>query len=358
MAKVHVIGAGPAGCTAAISACRAGHKVTVSEEHKEPGTPVNCSGLFSKEGLDSLRDLINYRKFVINDMWGADIYFVDEVLLVRSNKAMGYVCDRAAFDSELAANAELEGAKINYGERVKPDGFTHPNIIGADGPNSLVARTFNMGRIPRMVSTLRGMVKYSSGDRHVVQVHLSGKNFPGFFGWVIPHDEETAEFGVGVELPNDVQAAWKHLLKTKGQKDAPKPQGAVIPIDVRQKTAVSVGKKNVLLTGDAAGQVKATSGGGVMFGSLCAKIAGEHASNPLRYNVEWRMKYGTDLALHRMLRDYLNWQSDSQLKQFGRRMRRLRFDEYLSKNGSMDRPSKMIKPQMLMHILKNIAGED
>ena len=113
-----------------------------------------------------------------------------------------------------------------------------------------------------------------------------------------------------------------------------------------------------MLVGDAAGQVKATSGGGVVFGGLCAKIAGQHFSNPFRYDVEWRMRYGPDLGLHRMVRNYLNWKSDSQLKVFGERLRRMRFDEYLSKNGSMDRPSKMIKPQVLLHIMKNIAGED
>ncbi|MFH2100676.1 MAG: NAD(P)/FAD-dependent oxidoreductase [Candidatus Micrarchaeota archaeon] len=357
MAKVHVVGAGPAGCISAISAARQGHKVYVSEEHKQAGTPVNCSGLFSKEGLDSLRDIINYRKFIVNDMWGADIHFVDELLLVRSKKTMGYVCDRAAFDTELASTAEIEGARISFGERVK-DEFKAPNVIGADGPNSHIARHFGMGNVGRVVSTLRGMAKYSTGDKHIAKVFLSSTHFPGFFGWIIPHDEENAEFGVGVELPNDVQEAWKHLLKLVKVTDAPRPTGAIIPIDIREKTAIKDKKTNVLLVGDAAGQVKATSGGGVVFGGLCAKIAGQHFTNPLRYNVEWRMRYGADLGLHKMARDFLNWKTDSELKAFGRRLRKMRFDEYLSKNGSMDRPSKMIKPQMLLHLMKNIAGDD
>ena len=357
MAKVQVIGAGPAGSVSAITAARNGHKVSLSEQHKKCGAPVNCSGLFSKEGLDALRDVINYRKFIVNDMWGADIHFADELLLVRSNKTIGYVCDRGAFDAELASTAELEGVRMNYGEKVNED-FKYSNIIGADGPNSQVAKYFKMGKIPRVVSTMRGMAKYNSGDKHIVQVFLSSSKFPGFFGWIIPHDEENAEFGVGVELPNDVQAAWKHLLKLKNIKEDVPVKSAIIPISTREKTAMKVGKKNIVLVGDAAGHVKATSGGGVVFGSLCAKLAGQHCTSPLRYDFEWRMRFGTDLRLHRMVRDFLNWKSDSQLRAFGRKLRQLRFDEYLSKNGSMDRPSKMIKPQMLLHLMKNIAGDD
>ena len=54
--KVHIIGAGPSGSIAAMSALRAGFEPVVSEEHLESGLPENCSGLFSKDGLDSLKD--------------------------------------------------------------------------------------------------------------------------------------------------------------------------------------------------------------------------------------------------------------------------------------------------------------
>ena len=58
--KVHVVGAGPAGSIASISALRSGHDVVVSEEHLQAGIPENCSGLFSKDGLDSLSGFFDY----------------------------------------------------------------------------------------------------------------------------------------------------------------------------------------------------------------------------------------------------------------------------------------------------------
>ncbi len=356
MSKVHIVGAGPAGCIAGITAARSGNKVVISEKNDSAGHSV-CSGLFSKEGLDRLRDLVNYRKFVLNDIWGANIYFVDELLLVRSRRAVGFVCNRKEFDLELASNAELEGARMQYGRRISGD-FDYHNIIGADGPHSGVARYFGMGDIPRFTSTLKANMKYASADKHVVKVYLSSEKFPGFFGWVIPHDEENAELGVGVEVPNDVNRAWSHLMNLLDIKEPPKPEGSMIPLDIRPKTALKDGNKNVLLVGDAAGQVKATTGGGVIYGGHCARLAGMHFNNPLRYDVEWRMRYSTDLGFHKMIRDFLNWKNDKQLKSFGRRLRRLRFDEYISKKGSMDRPSKMLHPDVILHIMKNIAGEE
>ena len=356
MPKVHVVGAGPAGSIAAISAARAGHDVVMSEEHGSAGIPTNCSGLFSIEGLESLKSVLSYKKFVLNRLWGANIYFGNEKLTIRANRAMGCACDRTGMDEELASRAEIEGVKINYNERIK-DNYMASNIIGADGPNSSVAVNFNMGKISRYVSTLRANIKVHSEEPGSVEIFLSKRNFPGFFGWLIPHDTENAEMGVGVQLPNNAMDAWNALLRIMKAREAPAPSGAIIPIELRANTAKRVGKKNVLLVGDAAGQVKSTSGGGVIFGGGCAMLAGRYADNPTRYEVEWRLRYGTDLMLHKIIRDFLSGQDDSQLEEFGKRLQKMRMDEYLSRNGNMDRPTSMIKPQFALHLIKNMLGD-
>jgi flavin-dependent dehydrogenase len=102
MPKVHVVGAGPAGSIAAISALRSGHEVMISEEHPAAGLPRNCSGLFSKDGLETLRRFIDYRQFVINPIKGADIYVAGERFSVRRSEPVAFVCDRAAMDQALA----------------------------------------------------------------------------------------------------------------------------------------------------------------------------------------------------------------------------------------------------------------
>ncbi|MFH0885204.1 MAG: NAD(P)/FAD-dependent oxidoreductase [Candidatus Micrarchaeota archaeon] len=355
MGKVHVIGAGPAGSIAAISAIRSGFDVTVSEEHASAGIPRNCSGLFSKDGLESLTPFLDYRKHVLNTIKGARISFDKEVFSVRRNNPVAFVCDRSGMDRTLAGRAESEGARMHFGERITSS-YKSGNIIGADGPLSLTARHFGFPQIRRHAGTLQAHIPYAAKDPHMIEMLISNSRFPGFFAWVIPQDESYAEFGVGVELPHRPILAWNHLMDLKGIRKPPKPRGFVIPLSPRKSTAKRHGGRNILLAGDAAGQVKSTTGGGVIFGGMCAAIAGRHAENPARYELEWRLRYGADLALHRMIHSFISSRSDAQLSAFCRRIKKLNLDSYLSHHGHMDRPTRMMGPQLVAHIVRNIWG--
>ncbi|MCI0503922.1 NAD(P)/FAD-dependent oxidoreductase [Candidatus Micrarchaeota archaeon] len=355
MALIHVVGGGPAGSIAAISALRSGHGVVLSEEHNVAGLPRNCSGLFSRDGLGTLSPFIDYRRHVVNPIRGARISFAGTGITVRRKDAVAFVCDRAGMDRELASRAEAEGAQIRYGERIRSS-FHSRNIIGADGPLSAVARHFGFPAIRQHVATLQARVPYESEEPDMIEMHLSGERFPGFFAWVIPQNAHTAEFGVGVELPNRPAAAWNRLMRMKGIAAPPKPCGFVIPILPRSKTAVRKNGFNVVLAGDAAGQVKSTTGGGVIFGGNCAALAGKYALSPARYEFEWRAKFGPDLAMHRAIHRFISSRSDPELSSIGRRIKKLNIDSYLSHHGHMDRPTKMLRPQLLAHMLKNIAG--
>jgi geranylgeranyl reductase family protein len=356
MADVHIVGAGPAGSIAAISATRNGHSVIVSEDHAVSGLPENCSGLFSVDGLESLKEFIDYKSAIMNRIYGAQIHFSKEALTIRSKDPVANVCDRAKLDSILASNAENEGVKINYSERIAGN-FHAENIIGADGPLSHVARNFKFPPIKKFAATLQADIEFNCEQKDIVEVFFSNEKFPGFFAWVIPHNEERAEFGVGVEVPARALSAWKNLLKLKGIDDSViKPTGATIPLETRSKTGKMINGKNVLLVGDAAGQVKSTTGGGVIFGGNCAALAGKYACEPGTYEKEWRSRYGTDLAIHKILHQYLASRSDASLARLGRRLKKLNIDEYLSKNGDMDKPTKMIKPNLFAHVIKSIIG--
>ncbi len=358
MADVHVVGAGPAGSIAAISAARQGHNVEVSERYAEAGAHATCSGLFSAEGLGSLSGFIDGRKFFINRIRGADIHFADEVFSVRTKEPVAYVCDRRAFDAKLAENAVSEGARMTFNERVKGS-FRAERVIGADGPDSSVARHFGFPHMTRFACTMKAVIEYDVSakmDRSVITMHLSQKRFPGFFGWVIPHSGDLAEFGVGVALPGSASGAWGHLLGMYGVKRPRSVSSDIIPLAPRRRTSMRSGRRKVLLAGDAAGQVKACTGGGVIFGGNCAVLAGRHADSPARYELEWRSRFGTDIFLHRKIRDYLDELSDEGLSSLGRRLRKLGMDRYLSRHGSMDKPTAMMRPEILFHAAKALAG--
>ena len=354
MRRIHVIGAGPSGSIAAICAIRSGADAVISEEHPQAGLPENCSGLFSIDGLSALQPFVDRKKIMLKPIHGAIIDFCGERITVRRKEPVAYVCDRSKMDRLLCEKAEDTGAKINFNERIR-DSFHSQDIIAADGPLSGAARHFGFPKIRGFAATLQARFKHRCERTDMVELFFSNSRFPGFFAWVIPRSEDEAEFGVGVEVPARAGEAWNRLLRMKRISDAPKPKGAVIPLEARPQSAKRIGARNVLLVGDAAGQVKSTTGGGVIFGAGCAAIAGIRSDDPLRYELEWRMRYGADLAMHSWLHNHLAGLDDRGMASLGRKLKKLNIDDYLSERGHMDKPTNMMGPDLMAHILKNFA---
>lgn len=348
MSKVHIVGAGPAGSVAAISAIRSGHDVSLYEEHPCAGIPTNCSGLISKEGLESLRGFVDYKRHALHRIRGAILDFAGFQLKVDSRRDIAYVINRASMDAELAENAEKEGAKAFYSKKMsKP--FPEGTIIGADGPNSIVASSFLFPRIPRFVGTAQAEVKYDGSMPGFVRVFFSNERFPGFFAWIIPRNEEQADIGAGCVLPGNPSKALESLSKYTGIPLPKERSHFIIPVAQRPITAARIRKRNVLLAGDAAGQVKSTTGGGVVFGTKCAALAGRHADFPERYEKAWKEQYGPDLDAHHRLHLSLSQLNDDSLRAIGSIASTLKIEEFLEKKGNMDRPTSMLCPELLLH---------
>ncbi len=353
MGKVHVVGAGPAGSVAAISAVRSGHDVSLYEEHPCAGIPTNCSGLISKEGLESLKGFVDYKRHAIHKMRGAILDFAGVQLKVDSKKDIAYVINRASFDAELAENAEREGAKAFYSKKMEKP-FPEGTLIGADGPNSTVASSFLFPRISRFVGTAQAEVKYDGQMPDFARVFLSNEKFPGFFAWMIPRNEEQADVGAGCVLPGNPNNALESLSKYAGIPLPKERSHFIIPVAQRQLTAARIRKRNVLLAGDAAGQVKSTTGGGVVFGAKCAALAGKNADFPEFYEKAWRREYGPDLDAHHRLHKSLGQLNDDSLRAIGALASTLQIEKFLEEKGSMDRPTSMLCPELLLHPLRSL----
>ncbi len=350
--RVHVVGAGPSGSVSAVSALREGHNVCLYEEHEKAGVPVNCSGLISKEGLNSLSDIVDFRRHSINRIKGAVIDCAGSRLLVDSGRDIAYVVDRASFDDSLAQKAEQEGAKLLFGKRLTS--FPEGSIIGADGPLSTVASRFGFPGISRFVGTSQCRIRYDGDMPDHVRVFLSNEMFPGFFAWMIPQNEEEAEAGAGCVLPGNSGRALDALSKYTGIPFPRERKHSIIPVARRSRTASSSGSRNVLLVGDAAGQVKSTTGGGVVFGTSCARIAGRFAASPMGYEEEWRYAHGKDLDAHYRIHCALGRLSGDSLRALASVSSLFRIEEFLKREGNMDRPTRMIGPNLLIHPLRSL----
>jgi digeranylgeranylglycerophospholipid reductase len=111
------------------------------------------------------------------------------------------------------------------------------------------------------------------------------------------------------------------------------------------------------VVGDAASQVKPTTGGGVIFGLTCARIAGEVAYEAVkmqdfseaflsRYQSRWKRLVGFDLAAMLRMRRMLNSLSDSRIDGMIDLCRKLGVDSVLEKVGDLDFQGRSLIPMI------------
>lgn len=102
-----------------------------------------------------------------------------------------------------------------------------------------------------------------------------------------------------------------------------------------------------MAVGDAASQVKPTTGGGIVFGLACGRLAGEKATRAIRsgdtsarslreYEELWRDLIGFDLKAMSWLRRLLYRLPDRQLDRIFSISRELRADEILNRTADID----------------------
>lgn len=331
---------------AARSAALHGSSPILYEEHARIGLPIQCSGLISKKGLDALG--IRYSGSVLNALRGANIHVNGSSLRVEANETKAFVVDRSAFDSLCAQEAEAEGARLITGQRAPHQQAAGQITIGADGVFSRIAASAGFPNHRHLVSCFQAEFSNATPEEtHMVSVYLS-RHAPGFFAWAIPLNEERVRVGLGVsngKNPKKHFDSFVSELRTSMLSKAKKESALAgfIPLSPRKQTV----RGRTLLVGDAAGQVKALSGGGVYFGCSCASIAGRISSlypdDLQRYEREWRGRFGNDLALHGLLRGFLDAMPEQGLSFLLSAGKFAGAERFLVSYGDMDRPTETIR---------------
>jgi flavin-dependent dehydrogenase len=109
-------------------------------------------------------------------------------------------------------------------------------------------------------------------------------------------------------------------------------------------------KNGVLLVGDAAGQTKKATGGGIVFGGNAAILAAravvrniKEGASLANYEREYHKKFGADLLLHNAVNGLYSSLDASGMEFAIKAMRMLGAEEFLSAYGDMDRPSSIIR---------------
>ncbi len=364
--KVVIIGGGPSGLIAAREAAKRGVKVIVLEEHSEIGVPCHCAGLLSSKGLLEI-GIPADTTFIQNSIKGARFFSPSGLsFILKKRETVAYVVDRCRLDKFLAQQAIRAGAEIRLGSRVqsvKRDKMSRQLLVTTDDREILRTKllvdaegismrvTRNLGirslKLPCLVPAIQYDLRNVDVQKDYVEIQ-SGRNFaPGFFAWMIPLSPRAARLGLGCRgvEPRKMLEGYirKRLCEPKNLASAYCRSGLIVTCGPIEKTF----RDNLLVVGDAAGQVKPTTGGGIVLGGICASIAGDviatavrkndfGASLLKRYETEWKRKLGREFRMTLLARKVLNKISDKTLDKLFNTIITENLQEELSEMGDMD----------------------
>ena len=363
--RVSVIGAGTAGLIAARNLAEKGIDTVVYDQKERLGVPARASGIVSISGLDSLG--IGYGKAITNTLHGANIHAGGSVMRVRAKGAKAHVVDRTMLNEICEDEGISAGAKVVKGRKIEGRDLDRMHsesiIIGADGPVSTVARHFSMGSISRYALTYKAEYNVNARDSGVVDLYFNNSLTPRFFAWLCPNAKDVLEVGIGIDSKyGNSKAAFDGFVKQKeiaeaiGGSKMLNGHASMIPMQTMRQI-VSAGKE-VLLVGDAAGQVKPTTGGGIVFGGNAAIIAArvirdhiEKGRSLSDYERIFRKRYGFDIRLHSVISSVYSG-STTGLGYLLRMSNALGLDAFFGRYGDMDRPSLMLKRFFLRSLAK------
>mgnify|MGYP003878670353 CR=1 FL=1 len=363
-----MIGAGPSGLIAAREAARRGVDVLVLEEHAQIGLPVECAGLLSLRGLKAIGAYGARERFVLNELRAATFYSPSgRELRIEAPKPVACVVDRHELDVVLAEQAMDAGAEVELGRLVKrisirPGGVELGGSWGSVSAElAIVAEGFR-SRLVRQLG-LRGLdwrrvlpasqidVPAPDVDEEGVEVHLGRGVAPGFFAWVIPLGDGVARVGLacrGADPRDMLRAFLKRRFGLRGIETA--YSGSVLKCGPIPKTYA----ERALVVGDAAGQAKPTTGGGVILGGLCASIAGQVAAEAVEagdfsepflssYERRWRRLLGAEFSAMKKARALLDIMPDGALDVAFELAKRAGLAERVPEIADMDFQSSLLR---------------
>ncbi len=318
---IAIIGAGPVGCYTAYLLAKQGYNVNLYEEHKQIGNPIQCTGLLTHDFDKFFPELKNKKsEFLINTLKSVTVKTKNQSILIPQTE---YLVCRKRFDQFFATLAKEAGAKIhlqhsfkrkeNYGLIIKDTKkneeitITPDFTIAADGPLSKTAKAHGM---------FNGKRENYYGIQAIVEGRFNKDNFDVYFGsefckdffvWVVP--ESSSKARVGLCSKKNSKATFDTFIKKHSEWEIKEMQAGVIPI---YKHTQILRKKNCFLVGDAAGQVKATTLGGLIPGLRAAeKLVESIARNNSKNKKQNSRRLRYELLLHQKIRKTMDLFTDS-----------------------------------------------
>lgn len=338
MRDVLVVGGGPGGLHTALRLARDGYDVEVLEEHSAAGTPAHCTGVLAAEAYDEF-DLP--REAILNTLRTARFCPPSGRAIEYTTPALEVlVVDRPVFDRILHDRARQAGVTVTFGTKVTAvdigpgDVIVHAGdrtakraraVVLACGASYGLQQRLNLGRPPVFLQS--GQIELPVANPRPVEVHFGRTIAPKGFGWVVPVHRDSGTFArVGIMCSRRSAAFLNRFLERVAEPwGLGATPGAVryklLPLSPIRQTF----SDRVLAVGDAAGLVKATTGGGIYYAIVSADAAADVLSTALRnnslganflqrYETEWRRRLGAELRAQHALRTLAHWLTDTDIE--------------------------------------------
>ena len=289
MYDVIVVGAGPSGLNTARRLAENGLKVLVLEKKSEIGEHVICTGIV---GEDIFKRFSLSKNSILKEIRKVKVIspFMNYLNYEHPN-SFAYVVDRKKFDGYLGEKAQSKGVKIELNSKVEDisinknsveviakrdekykEKYLSQLIIIATGVNYKLQKKLGLGFPNDFLKGIQAELNIKDGE--YTHVFIGRDVAPGAFAWVVPIGKETARVGLMTEgnpkecfkrliekfFPDKIRSLKKERIQFK-----PIAQGLI------SKTY----SNRVLTVGEAAGQVKTTTGGGIYYGLLCSEFASQ-----------------------------------------------------------------------------------
>jgi len=375
-----VIGGGPVGSYVAFHLAKAGVKTTVYEEHPQVGVPSHCAGHLSIRSLKNMGLYPLPEGIEENTFCSANFYSS-----YGTNFKLSLSCpvtvalNRACFDQYLAEQAKTAGASYVLNTRVQSllvtNGFVRgvkikqvnsgeenifsKVVIDAEGISSRLLHQAGLRtkKPSRIVYTAEAEIaNIFNCERNAVEVYFGKEYAPGFYGWLIPRRDGSAKLGLATNKGNPLEYL-KRLIAKHPVASRQLAKAKIIRINYH---AISLGgpipksyTNGFLAVGDCASQIKPTTGGGVIFGLSCAKIAAQVASSAIRnddvsaeslkvYQQRCNELTNLDFGVMLRLRRFLDSLSDDKLDEMLRVCQKLGVDKALRDVDEIDFQGKML----------------
>lgn len=339
-----VVGAGPAGGVAAREAASRGLRTLLVEEHPAVGCPGHCTGKLS---VHAFREFALPPRFARNALSAGRFHGPQGAVVDLHRSAPdSYIVDRAEFDAYLAEEAQRAGAEVLVSTRLhtatrdrggyllagerggEAVALRAEAVISAEGARPALARTVGLGVRRRPIRGLQYDLVGVEMAEDTPEVFFGHRWTPGFFAWLMPLGSGVVRIGLAVD-PLAADRPPSHYLerfmaqhpavaaRVRGARVVNRLAGFIPILDPASPSA----RDGFFLAGDAAGHVKATSGGGIYFAMVGARFAARAAAERVsgqpgaehRYRRAWRRAFGRELVFTGFARRILNRLPDGQL---------------------------------------------